>query len=384
MNLFEVLRGEWGLNHDGEFRADPWFIYSGGQVVDKGFGKAPKEFFSRKLPPGVISPGFVNAHSHIELSFMKDKLPRGSSLTAMGTQIHEERSRTAFDTMRQAAVAAMRHAKREGTSFYCDIANNVEFIRFLHDEPTFNGNRFLELLGFAAPQDQARILKARELMLLDETFFPTVHSIYGSSPQQMYFVREHVRHTCVSIHLLESPPEIDFQFHRGEIIEFLQKIGQHVSHSAMEGKSAVEYLHTVGMLSFKKLLLAHLTSARKEDIELLCDYVPHAAWVLCHRSNQYLNLKRTNWDTLKRSPLRMLIGTDSLATNSDLSVLQELIVLRREERFSERELLKAATWNAYEYLEVGESSIPYFIFPDAKPNIESLSSTSGAIPLERI
>lgn len=382
MNIFQVLRGEWGLTRDADFRRDPWYIISGKQVVDSGFGKPPKEFFARTLPPGVVVPGFVNAHTHIELSYLAGKIPAGTPLTGMNSIIHEQRGRTDNRQIRQAAVEAIRRAENEGTFFFCDICNSTDFIRFLRDLPAFNGNRYYELLGFSAPADRQRIEAARALLDIDPTFYPTVHSVYGSSPLQMHFVREKARHTSVSIHLLESPDEIQLQYDRGPIVEFLRRIGQYVKHHEMQGRSAVQYLHSMGMLSFKKLLLVHLSAARVEDIDLLSEYVPHAAWVICHRSNRHLGIERTNWETLRHSPLKMLIGTDSLASNSDLSVMREMQAILAEGKYSERELMRAATWDAYEFLEIKDNRVPHFLFPGAQPNIISMGEAGRAIPLE--
>jgi cytosine/adenosine deaminase-related metal-dependent hydrolase len=381
MNIFQVLRGEWGLTRDADFRRDPWYIVSGKQVIDSGFGKPPKEFFTKTLPPGVVVPGFVNAHSHIELSCMAGKVPAGTPLTDMGSIIQEQRAKMDSRDIRQAAVGAIRAAEDEGTFFFCDICNSTEFIRFLRDLPSFRGNRYLELLGFSSPSDRQRIEAARALLDIDATFYPTVHSVYGSSPLQMHFVREKARHTSVSIHLLESPAEIELQYGRGPIVEFLQRLGQYVEHREMQGRSPVEYLHSMGMLSFKKLLLAHLSAARVEDIDLLSEYVPHAAWVICHRSNRHLGIERTNWETLRHSPLKMLIGTDSLASNTDLSVLREMQAILQEGKYSERELMRAATWDAYEFLEIKDNLLPHFLFPGAQPNIASLAAAGRAIPL---
>jgi cytosine/adenosine deaminase-related metal-dependent hydrolase len=381
MNIFQVLRGEWGLTRDADFRRDPWYIVSGKQVIDSGFGKPPKEFFTKTLPPGVVVPGFVNAHSHIELSCMAGKVPAGTPLTDMGSIIQEQRAKMDSRDIRQAAVDAIRAAEDEGTFFFCDICNSTEFIRFLRDLPSFRGNRYLELLGFSSPSDRQRIEAARALLDIDATFYPTVHSVYGSSPLQMHFVREKARHTSVSIHLLESPAEIELQYGRGPIVEFLQRLGQYVEHREMQGRSPVEYLHSMGMLSFKKLLLAHLSAARVEDIDLLSEYVPHAAWVICHRSNRHLGIERTNWETLRHSPLKMLIGTDSLASNTDLSVLREMQAILQEGKYSERELMRAATWDAYEFLEIKDNLLPHFLFPGAQPNIASLAAAGRAIPL---
>jgi cytosine/adenosine deaminase-related metal-dependent hydrolase len=77
----------------------------------------------------------------------------------------------------------------------------------------------------------------------------------------------------------------------------------------------------------------------------------------------------------------MLIGTDSLASNTDLSVLREMQAILQEGKYSERELIRAATWDAYEFLEIKDNLLPHFLFPGAQPNIASMATAGRAIPL---
>jgi len=372
MNIFRLIQGQWGLTRDAEFRKDPWYILAANRVVDAGFGKPPKGFFSNKLDEGVIIPGLVNSHSHIELSSLKDKISPGSGIVEMARRIQAERAKISDIDIRNAAITAVQEARSFGTFYFCDTINDTEFASFIKGLPAFHGNRYLELLGFKNPSDSERIAKIKPMLEEDMTLLPTIHSVYGSSPTLMNFVREKARSTSISFHLLESPEEIDFMHNTGAIVDFLKSINQYTQHREMSNKSIVDYLNQMGMLSFKKLLLVHLSSARREGIAELNELIPHAAWVLCHRSNKHLGIERTNWEALKLSPMKLLLGTDSLATAPNLSILHEMRAIEQTNHFSTSELWKAATYDAYEYLEISTSRIPYYFFPGALPEISSM------------
>ena len=74
----------------------------------------------------------------------------------------------------------------------------------------------------------------------------------------------------------------------------------------------------------------------------------------------------------------MLIGSDSIAAAGNASVLDELATLAEQDLIPAAQLLVAATFSAYDYLEIHHSRVPYFLFPDAEPTIDSLSRTKRA------
>ncbi|MCB1145904.1 MAG: amidohydrolase family protein [Leptospiraceae bacterium] len=381
INIFEVYRGQWALTQEGTFRQDPWFIVAGSQVLDMGFGRPPQDFFVKSLPEGVIVPGLVNAHTHLELSVLNKKIPEGCGLAGMAEAISSERTLLSSATARRAAIEQIANAFQEGTWFYNDISNNAEFTGFLRSVPEFAGNRFLELLGFQSPNDEQRMQIGKELIESDHEVILTPHSVYGSSPAIMRFVNEYKRRSLLSIHLLESMEEHDLPHERGEIWEFLKKIGQAYRHTEIRQKNLLEYLYLQGIFSYKKLLLVHLSSAYPSEIDYLSEVVPHAAWVLCQRSNEHLHIQRKNWQALLNSPLTMLIGTDSAATSPDVSVLKEMYQIMKQGQVSESRIWQAATFSAYDYLEISQSHVPYFLYPEARPTLESIASHAKAIIL---
>lgn len=360
------------------FKRDPWFIVGGNEVLDMGFGEPPREFFVKKLIEGVVVPGLVNAHTHLELSFLKDTLSGGKGVSGMATEIGSHRKDVSRREMREAAIGELERAIKKGTYFYNDIGNDAEFSDFLRSAGFFHGNRFHEILGFSNPFDQRRISTAREAMKKDHMLLPTPHSIYGSSPAVLRYIRENARYNSMSIHLFEHPEEEALMEGRGSLKKFLEDIGQYKEHSEMMNTSVLSYLDRTGMLSYKKLFLVHLLHAGNEQLTYLNEKVPHSAWVLCHRSNEFLGYERKNWELILNSPMTMLIGTDSIATTPDVCVMSELKALNDTGRIPESRLLKAATFNAYEYLEIHPSRIPYFLFPEAEPSIDSLSQVEQA------
>lgn len=374
MHIFKLYRGQWGLLPDGTFRQDPWYIVAGKQIVDSGFGRPPKGFPQSRLEAGVILPGLVNAHTHLELSFLAKKLKPGNGIFSMAFEINQMREKISLSEKIYFANKYLAEALKQGTFFFNDISNDIDFSLALLSSPYFRGYRFFEILGFSAPYDEARIEQAEKIIARDPTVYPTIHSPYGSSPRILRFVREKARRSTLSIHLLEAPEEYLLAYEKGLVYEFLKNIQQYTRYPELYQNSILEYLYNMGLLSFRKLFLVHLLHARKVDIDFISENVPHAAWVLCHRSNLFLGYERKNFAYLMESPMPLLIGTDSLATCEDLSVIRELQQLVELGIFKESQLLRAATFSAYEYFEIPLTSVPLFLFKGAKPEISSLAN----------
>lgn len=368
------------MNSEGNFRADPWFIVGGTEVLDMGFGKPPKEFFAKKLQEGVILPGLVNAHSHLQTSILK-KESKENDLISLN-----EKSRKVFADypeleIRQAAKKEFENAVNKGTFFYNDLSTDPGFSGFLSSLPRFHGNRFLELSGFKHPEDYQSMVTARSAMEADKKILPTPHSVYNSSPALMRFVREESRRTTMSLHLFHVPDEQALPFETGKLYSRLQASGQYYRHHDIYHNSILNYLFAMRMLSFKKLFLVHLLFAQRKEIDILNDRVPHSAWVICHRSDVALGYHRKNLGMLQNSPIRMLVGTGSAASAGSVSVIEELAALNRIGAIPENKLLLAATFNAYEYLEIHTRRVPHFLFVNARPEIESLAKTDKVFML---
>jgi len=122
----------------------------------------------------------------------------------------------------------------------------------------------------------------------------------------------------------------------------------------------------------KRILLVHLNSADSQTIKNLEEGLPQAAVVLCHRSNLFLGYHRTNWNSLENLQIPLLLGTDSVASSPDLSILDEILSIMVLDKIPAANLWKAATYQAYRYFNIPLSDVPFFWFPGTTPDISSL------------
>ncbi|RME91630.1 MAG: hypothetical protein D6767_04845 [Candidatus Hydrogenedentota bacterium] len=379
--VLTAFRGQWGLTPDGEFKESPWIIIGGNRVLEYGFGKPPKTLFFKPLEEGVILPGLVNAHVHFEYSLLKNKLsPGAGTLNTMSKFITSEKK---FDenVQKECAKEDLYQAYYRGTFYFNEVSQDINFLRFIQFQPAFHGNLFWELRGFRTEEAQHKIKELKEELQNKEHIIPTPHSVYLTAPSLMKKIREVTRGTTLTIHLLESPDEWDLPFERGETYLYLKKQNLYERHREIYFNNILPYLHSIGILSFKKLFLVHLLHTTKREMDFLNTVVPHAAWVLCHRSVEFLGYRRRNWTLLGNSPLQMLIGTDSSALASDVSILDELYAIEKKDIYPMNKLWRAATFEAYDYFEIPRQNVQFYYFAGSKPQLESLVKVQKAVPL---
>jgi len=376
-----VIKGQWGLNAEGIFQEDPWFI-ADSEIKDRGFGNPPSGFKVRDAGEGVILPGLVNAHAHMELSHLKNNDSGKKGVHGFALDLMREPVKP-FSTILKHAQMEMEYACSRGTFFFCDISNNPEFILSLNQMKGFSGIQFYELLGFCSPADQNRIAMANSLMsmrsnpgsrLIDQIYV-TPHSLYGSSPDIMLYVLSK-NSKLASIHALEDTGEIDLFSGKGNTYEFLKSIQQYYPHPELANENFFSCLEKT-FRDIKKLLLVHLVSADDRFFQQIESRLSQSAMVLCHRSNVFLGYQRTNWKNMANSTLPLLIGTDSAASSPDLSTLDEIISLIGEDQIPASRLWQGATYAAYDYLEIHQNKIPFYRFPGTTPDISTFRNASA-------
>ena len=104
-----------------------------------------KEEANLEFYPGILAPGFVNAHCHLELSHLLDTIPKKSGITGFIEQISAKR----FDNKNNVEKAASSYATeiyRTGTSAVADIVNTSDTIRIKKDSPVY-WHSFVEIFG---------------------------------------------------------------------------------------------------------------------------------------------------------------------------------------------------------------------------------------------
>ncbi len=283
----------------------------------------------RDLGSGVLMPGLVNAHCHLELSWLAGCLPTEAGFVAWVDALVDARADERADRVREAASAALAELEATGTVAVGDVSNTLAHLDLLEG----SGLRavvFLELLGWdpeAAGRmwDRAVALRARAPAGGRVRVRLAAHAPHSVSPALLERLRS--EGGPAAIHLAEAEAESRFlRDGGGEWKEFLERRG--VGHVRFEppGTSPVRYLDRLGALP-QGLVAAHCVRVDARDLRLLADRGVHA--VVCPRSNQALGVGLPRLPDLLRAGVPLALGTDSLASAPSLDLLQDAAVLHR-------------------------------------------------------
>ena len=300
--------------------------YGGGAVEDLG--------------SVAILPGLVNAHTHLELSWMQGQVPQCTampgSMPAWAAELIRRRgaelsSAEHAEYARQAIVGAIRNARASGTCLVGDVTNTLMTYEPLMDSE-LSAAIFRELIGFSAPDPEAAVAAAAgpiadltPIAWLRPSLVP--HAPYSVSPALMQAIARLSAGKPLSIHLGESAQEVEFlRDGTGEWRALLESLGAWDSSWTAPACGPVEYLDRLAMVN-RDLLAVH--GVQFTDAELSRLAAAGATLVACPRSNRWTGAGVPPIERFYASAVRVAIGTDSLASVDDLNLFAELAEVRR-------------------------------------------------------
>jgi cytosine/adenosine deaminase-related metal-dependent hydrolase len=282
------------------------------------------------LGEAVILPGLVNAHTHLELSWMRDRVPPGDSMPAWASRLLALR-RTAEGDPAAPIADAIRQARAAGTSLVGDVTNSMAAYGLLA-ESDLGGAVFRELIGFSAEDPEHLVARAQtELDVLQPAPWLRAsivpHAPYSVAPDLLRAIARVAGDGRISVHVGESPEEIQFlRDGTGAWRELLEGLGAWNDHWTPPNCGPVEYLDRMGLVT-SRLLAVHATQLA--DAELAHLAAVGATVVTCPRSNRWTGAGTPPIERFYASGVHVAIGTDSLASVEDLSVFGELAAVRR-------------------------------------------------------
>ncbi len=291
-------------------------IDAGGRVlsVATGVGEVDRmcgvEFY-----PGILLPGLVNAHCHLELSYLKGAIPEGCGFAGFARAMGEVRGRFDGESRRRAAAAADAAMWQAGIQAVGDIVNGDTTFG-VKECSRIAYRSFAEVFGLKCDSTE----RMRPLLRHPHTSL-TPHSVY--SVQDAPF-----RTVCaggdapLSIHFQESPAEEELFQRRGPLWEWYERAGFTCDflHYGMPAERIVECVPRD-----RSVILVHDCCVTPLDIDLIMNhFTAPVYWCLCPRSNHYISRLQPPVELLRSFGLNICIGTDSLASNHSLSLLDEL------------------------------------------------------------
>lgn len=320
---------------------------------------------------GILSPGFINAHCHLELSHMKGLIPEHTGLPEFILKIVNERHHSE-DVILQAIADAEIAMINNGIVAVGDISNNTltltqkqlgnlvyhNFIEVSGWKPAIALPRYENAMQvYANFKDALNIEQKKISNSKSVNISINPHAPYSVSNELWELIQPHFESAVITIHNQETPAENQlFKDGTGNFVGMYQAMNIDQSHFIPTGNTSLQSV-LPKMQNASNILLVHNTESNPQDILLgnqqAIQNKQTIFWCLCPNANLYIENKMPNIELLRRYNANIIIGTDSLASNHQLDVLDELKTITNY--FPEiplEELLQWATFNGAKALQL--------------------------------
>jgi len=320
---------------------------------------------------GALCPGFINTHCHLELSYLKDKVPSQTGLPGFIQNLQSVRQADE-DIIQAGIIDADLAMQKEGIVAVGDISNGESSFQIKSTSPLYY-HTFLELFAFDPAQAVPALKRGQELrskavnLVIASSIVP--HSPYSVSKKLFSLISKLDDNQPLSIHNQETSSENDLYKNKsGKIMEMLDRFGLDTSRFELSGKSSLaSYLEFLPKES--NLLLVHNTYTTDEDLEMAEINCRKLFWCFCPKANLYIENRLPQINNFYDRNLRCTIGTDSLASNDKLSILDELRVIQTHFPTIPLDvLIQWATINGATFLGLNDSLGSFEVGKKAKVN----------------
>lgn len=301
---------------------------------------------------GILIPGFVNSHCHLELSHLKGKVPSGTSLLPFLEQIVQlrESSQEIIDT---AIAEADAYMWAQGIQAVGDISNKKDTFTVKQNSPIVYYT-FIEVFDYRQGERMNglidRNLHTFELAPIPKALIP--HAPYSVSEGLFARIKSsNSPASTVCIHNQETTAEEElFKNGTGDFFPFFEKFKFHMEDFPHTGLSSIHFIMQ-HLDPNQRTLFVHNTLTNKADIGAAQSWSEKVYWATCPNANLYIENRLPNYQFFIDDASRMTIGTDSLASNWQLSILEEMKTISRYQSYVPFEtLLLWATLNGAQAL----------------------------------
>ncbi len=304
---------------------------------------------------GILTPGFVNAHCHLELSHMKGMIPTKTGLQEFVKQIVALRQ-VDHEAIQEAIVAAETEMMANGIVAVGDISNTLDTLnqKAKHNLAYYS---FVELYDLDPTRAHDKIIAGIDIQkqfqenCIRASLVP--HAPYSVTARLWTLLSEHFESHTISLHNQETSGENEF---------FETKTGPFLG-MYERTKVALDFFEATGKTSLQSVLpvfknahhgiLVHNSFTSSEDIQAVHAVMNNAFWCLCPNANQYIEETMPPIELLRSEKAKIVIGTDSYASNWQLNMLDELKTIQQHHAdIPLSEMLQWATLNGARALQM--------------------------------
>jgi len=285
---------------------------------------------------GIISPGLINCHCHLELSHLRNVIPPGTGLINFLKLVVTKRGFPA-DVIQQAIQNAEKEMYDNGIVAVGDISNQVDAIK-TKSTSAIRWHTFVEVLS---PTDEkskenveqyAKVLDAHKQHLsAPNRSVLTPHAPYTVSSKSFDLINNATSSQIISIHNQEHPDEdVLYRTGGGAFLELLSMFGFASSPFPVTGKSSIQsYLPHFN--HSQKIFLIHNTFTTPRDIVFANQFASNnglsIVYCLCPNANLYIENRLPPVGEFVANSCNLVLGTDSYSSNWQLSIAKEMKAL---------------------------------------------------------
>lgn len=336
--------------------------------------KADVEHFS-----GVLIPGFVNTHCHLELSHLENVIPSKTGLIEFIGNVVTKRGQD-VERIKEAMVEADRRMYESGIQAVGDHVN-TSISAEVKSKSKIIYHTFVEIICMKDDEVLNKIEEARDI----EFYFDpnhssiTPHAPYSCSKSLFKTYKKSISDdNIISIHNQESEEENKlFRYKSGEFLKFYEKMGIDVDCFKAQARNSIQsYLNFLP--ASNHTILVHNTYTSIKDLDFINRMARKVTLCLCPKANLYIEDTLPKVQLFLNQKFDIALGTDSLASNDTLSILEELKTLHKANKeLTFLETIKWATINGAKALrldnEIGSLEVgkkPGLVLLKNMPNLK--------------
>lgn len=337
---------------------------------------------------GIICPGFINTHCHLELSHLRSQVSEKAGMMGFIKELIEKRSTFSEEKIQTEIAKAEAEMIRNGIVAVGDVSNNEStFLQKAKENILYH--TFIELFSIDPAKAEETFEKGKKLSaeLPKNSFSIVPHAPYTMSEELLKFINNYAdeNNSILTIHNQESEAESElFISNSGVMFDTFKAMGINTQLIRKTGvnslKSTLPHLNKAS-----KLLLVHNTFTSKDDIQWINFNISKLSsqiyFCTCPNANMFIENKLPDYNLFVEENLPITVGTDSLASNWSLSILDELkTIVKHYPQIPLQTLLIWATKNGANFLGFKQLGT---IEKGKKPGLNLLKNIEGMMITEK-
>lgn len=300
---------------------------------------------------GALIPGLINTHCHLELSHMLGRINTGTGLIPFIRSVVQNRNE-AESVIQKAISEADKSMYENGIVAVGDISNVTDSFN-VKRKSNIRYYTFVEFFDFLQDHEASKEFQKYKLVYdqlelnngSDKSCVP--HAPYSVSKELFKLLNQNnSKGRTISIHNQETPPENElFQYADGDFVSFYESFGIAMNSFKATGQPSINYA-IQQMDPTQRTLFVHNTLTTEEDIKVAHQWSDEVYWATCPNANLYIENRLPDYHLFISNQAKMTIGTDSLTSNWQLSILDEMKTIAKYQSYvTTSQLLEWATIN---------------------------------------